>query len=123
MALFKPPDLPDKRKHRRLRLPLECYVNRKSSISDRQSNISYGGVSFYSPKSFNIDDFIMIHFIGEQSSSIAGLKFSSVGKVVWSESEMDGKRKYGIQFKFYDDPFCRQQFTLLRSAIEQFENV
>lgn len=110
----------EKRKHRRLYLPLNLSINNKKECNERQCDISEGGVSFRSTSLFKENDFVLFHFSGEEESEIDNLKFSILGRIIWLDKTNDDSYRYGAKFKFYNDPFSIQQHSIMASVINKF---
>ncbi len=111
----------DKRRYSRLTLPLQVNINSKEHNDDHLSNISEGGVCFQSTHSFEDNDFIFFHFLGDKKSSLENIKFSILGRIVWHDDDTDGAiNRYGAQFTFYNDPFSKQQRDTMLSLINRY---
>lgn len=113
----------ERRKHSRRFLPLDVFVNNKGSRDDIQFDICEEGVCFRSTNRFLLNDFLFFYFIGQQESAIAEVKFSILGKVVWSSEQANGCYKYGAQFRFFNDPFSKQQKQCMLSAFHNYAEV
>lgn len=114
----------EQRRHRRVAIPLKMCTDKEEALRERQINISQGGVCFTSPHKYEREDFILFHFWPTNDSSSDDKRFSIVGKIVWcknGERDEEGRLyRYGAQFKFYDDPFSRQQRDTLLSVFNSY---
>lgn len=99
----------EKRKYHRFLLPLEVFVNNNEYTNDIFCNISEGGVCFRSSVTYNLNDYVFLHFSSDKNFSIKNIKFSTICMIVWQETNVEYDFKYGAQFKFYNDPFSKQQ--------------
>ncbi len=111
----------NKRRCSRFTLPLQVHINSKGDEDGQLSNISEGGVCFQSTHSFEDNDFIFFHFLGDKKSSLENIKFSILGRIVWhDEDSTRARNKYGAQFTFYNDPFSKQQRDTMVSLINRY---
>jgi len=110
----------EKRKYPRYSLPLNLFINQRTENGDSQCDISYEGTGFISNHIFKSDDFVFFHFSGKSNTHIENIKFSVLGRIVWVSQIGENQYKYGAQFKFYNDPFSRQQQVLMKTVINQY---
>lgn len=107
----------ENRLFKRQNLPFDLYINNKGNgKKGLQVDISKDGVGFESTHFFNENDFVFFHFLGVKDSTLDDVKFSALGKIVW-HSEFNDKHLYGAQFKFYNDPFSKQQMMIINSVV------
>ncbi|MBN1980569.1 MAG: PilZ domain-containing protein [Chitinivibrionales bacterium] len=102
---------------------MDIYVNVKGKNYDSQFDISEEGACLQSTNCFMLNDFILLHFIGQKDSAIAEVKFSILSKVMWVKEICNGQYKYGVQFRFFNDPFSKQQKNAMMTAFKHFELV
>lgn len=110
----------EKRACSRYDFPLDVYTNKKEENRERLCNIGKGGVCFRSPDFFNLNDFILFHFSTRKESPVKDVNFSILGRVAWVDKKEGDLNTYGAQFKFYNDPFSRQQYSKMTSSINQY---
>ena len=119
MSVTNQYEIVEKRKYQRYCLPLNLSINNKKESSERQRDISEGGVSFQSPVLFKENDFVLFHFSGEENSDINNLKFSVLGRIIWQTKSEESTYRYGAKFKFYNDPFSTQQQSIMSSVLHK----
>lgn len=110
----------EKRRYSRYNLPLELFVNsreKENEENEEQINISEEGLCFESGGNFEQNDFVFFHLQGKKKTELEHVKFSVLGKIVWCKKNGNSKKKYGAQFKFYNDPFSNQQRVNMLSAL------
>jgi hypothetical protein len=112
--------LSDRRQHPRFQIPFRVYTREKNQYNEKLCNISYGGLCFRSPNTFSVNDFVFVRLSSPGDNSGKTDEFAVVGRVRRRSQLPDGQFEYGIQHRFYDDPYSEQMRTRLCQAIEQF---
>lgn len=110
----------ERRSYSRYNLPLILFINTKGEDGDSLCNISKGGACFKSPVIFNIDDFVLMHFLAGKESPLDNIKFSLVGRIIRVDEKEGDQFKYGVKFEIFNDPFSREQYSKMISSVNQF---
>lgn len=98
----------ERRRHPRYPLPLKVFTREQRAVNEKLCNISLGGLCFRSPHTLKESDYIYIHLSTTESEAAQRVEFAVVGKVCRVEELSAGYFEYGVEHRFYDDPFSDQ---------------